>query len=226
MLTNIVAFGNILSKKLKGEGNMKKQWARIDGSPQQLQNARKHLEPNVSTFVLSNKKTYYVQVPRIELKWLDKVVKDSNLQWRKVEHAPIYALAMCGQWSTSVVKHQIACRQCRQTKAGQEPAPEPANVHGVMATPAVHLSTEQPTNETLTTGATENTLTVLQNLIKTATEHKDEYMGLASKWERYQNALEEVCDEIATSANRLREAKAKYEASANRIATLLAAENA
>ena len=95
-----------------------------------------------------------------------------------------------------------------------------------MATPAVHLSTEQPTNETLTTGATENTLTVLQNLIKTAAEHKDEYMGLASKWERYQNALEEGCDEIATSANRLREAKAKYEASANRIATLLAAENA
>ena len=92
-----------------------------------------------------------------------------------------------------------------------------------MATPAVHL-TVTPTDQKSPTGATENTLGVLQNLIKTATEHKDEYMALASKWERYQNSLEEVCEEIATSARRLQEAKAEYEASAQRVAKLLAVE--
>jgi hypothetical protein len=222
MLTTIVAFGNILTNKLRKEGNMQKQWARIDGSPQQLKKTRRYLEDRVSTFVLSNKKTQYVEVPRVELKWLSDVIKNCNAQWRKVED-PGHFLALCGQWTTSVVKHQIACRQCRKVKLGQEP--EQVNVHGVMATHVAPSETEQSTNETLTTGATENTLGVLQTLIQTASEHKDEYMAFASKWERYQNALVEVCDEIVSSAHRLREAKAEYEASANRVAKLLDVEN-
>ena len=201
---------------------MQKQWARIDGSPQQLKKTRRYLEDRVSTFVLSNKKTQYVEVPRVELKWLSDVIKNCNAQWRKVED-PGHFLALCGQWTTSAAKHQIACRQCRKVKLGQEP--EQVNVHGVMATHVAPSETEQSTNETLTTGATENTLGVLQTLIQTASEHKDEYMAFASKWERYQNALVEVCDEIVSSAHRLREAKAEYEASANRVAKLLDVEN-
>jgi len=204
---------------------MEKQWARIDGSPQQLKRARKHLEGHVSTFVLSNKKTYYVEVPRVELKWLDKVVKDSNLQWRKVDEAPIYSLTICGLWSTSVRKHQIACRQCRKAKAKEHNSTQQELAKAASQVQADTLAKDTVGKQAATNKATENTLSVLQNLIKTAEEHKDEYMALASQWERYQNALEEVCDEIVTSAHRLKEAKAEYEASANRIATLLAVEN-
>ncbi len=206
---------------------MKKQWVRISGNQVSLKKTRTHLEPHVSTFVLDSKKTFYVQLPRVELKWLSKVVKDLNVEWRKVAEAPTYSLTMCGQWSTAVGHHQSGCLQCREMKASATDStkqePEPVNTHGVMATP-VAFSVEETTNETLTTGATENTLEVLQTLIKTATEHKDEYMALASKWERYQNALEEVCEEIVSSARRLKEAKAEYEASAKRVAGLLAVE--
>jgi hypothetical protein len=229
MLTTIVAFGNILTNKLRKEGNMQKQWARIDGSPQQLKKTRRYLEDRVSTFVLSNKKTQYVEVPRVELKWLSDVIKNCNAQWRKVED-PGHFLALCGQWTTSVVKHQIACRQCRAVKSTntdseQNASPKPLPDFTVTIKGATASQKEKLPNKYFENKSTENTLSVLQNLVKTAAEHKDEYLGLASKWERYQNALEEVCNEIVTSAHRLKEAKAEYEASANRIAKLLDVEN-
>jgi len=232
MLTTIVAFGNILTNKLRKEGNMQKQWARIDGSPQQLKKTRKYLEDRVSTFVLSNKKTQYVEVPREELKWLSDVIKNCNAQWRKVEE-PGHFLALCGQWTTSVAKHQIACRQCRAAKTTNTDSEQKASPNKPLPAFTVTLKDAAPqaflndpkTNEFFRNKSTQHTLSVLQNLVKTAAEHKDEYLGLASQWERYENALEEVRDEIVTSTHRLKEAKAEYEASANRIAKLLDAEN-
>ena len=94
---------------------MNRQWMEIRGTRPNIQKCLREISRSGATIVRAGRTNIFVEVPGVELKWLQTAARDSNLRVLNT-HEPTYSTAICGAFSTNVRQHQVACKACAEVE--------------------------------------------------------------------------------------------------------------